>query len=181
MPNYQSLYTGAEHDMYVTKAALIDLIYPVGAIYISYTNINPSDLFGGTWEQVKDKFILAAGDSYDGGTTGGNAEHTHTTPATTTGSHTLTVNEMPSHNHRGIFLLDGNSDFPMGAWPGWAGGTNAYPSLRTDTVGRNGCYDIQPPSNGGGQGHTHSQVATTTSSTSNLPPYLVVYMWRTTA
>ena len=66
---------------------IADLIYPVGSIYMSTTNINPSTLFGGTWEQIKDRFLLAAGDTYQNGTTGGEANHT------------LTINELPSHNH----------------------------------------------------------------------------------
>lgn len=44
---------------------------------------SPASLFGGTWEQIKDSFILAAGDTYAAGSTGGEA------------SHTLTVQEIP--------------------------------------------------------------------------------------
>lgn len=61
--------------------------YPVGSIYMSVNNINPSEFFGGTWEQIKDRFLLACGSTYKNGTTGGEA------------SHQLTVNEMPSHSH----------------------------------------------------------------------------------
>lgn len=46
---------------------------------------------GGGWTQIKDKFILAAGDTYKKGQTGGEA------------SHTLTVGEMPNHTHRIYF------------------------------------------------------------------------------
>ena len=42
---------------------------------------------GGTWERVKDRFLLAAGDSYTAGETGGEA------------THTLTLAEMPNHRH----------------------------------------------------------------------------------
>ena len=48
---------------------------------------NPASLFGGTWEQIKDRFLLAAGDAYAAGSTGGEAMHT------------LTVDEMPAHRH----------------------------------------------------------------------------------
>lgn len=61
--------------------------YPVGSIYMSINSTSPATLFGGTWEQLKDRFLLAAGDTYSAGATGGEA------------SHQLTVNEMPSHNH----------------------------------------------------------------------------------
>ena len=66
---------------------LLNLIYPVGSIYWSSNNTNPGTLFGGTWTQIKDKFILAAGDSYTNGATGGAA------------TVTLTVSNMPSHTH----------------------------------------------------------------------------------
>ena len=65
----------------------VDLIYPVGSIYMSVNATNPSALFGGTWEQVKDVFLLAAGDSHAAGRTGG--EETHT----------LTAAELPDHTH----------------------------------------------------------------------------------
>ena len=66
----------------------LQVVYPVGAIYTSTSNTNPVELFGfGTWEQIKDVFLLAAGDSYAAGSVGGEA------------AHTLTVDEMPSHAH----------------------------------------------------------------------------------
>lgn len=65
----------------------VDLIYPVGSIYMSVNATNPSALFGGTWEQIKDRFLLAAGDSHAAGRTGG--EETHT----------LTAAELPDHTH----------------------------------------------------------------------------------
>ena len=53
-------------------------IYPIGSIYISTNSTNPNKLFGfGTWEQIKDTFLLAAVDTYGVGTTGGSATHNH--------------------------------------------------------------------------------------------------------
>ena len=72
---------------------LLDLIHPVGSIYWSTNITSPETLFGGTWEQIKDTFILAAGDSYSAGSTGGEANHT------------LTIDELPSHRH---YLKYGN-------------------------------------------------------------------------
>ena len=61
---------------------LIDVIYPVGSIYMSVNSVNPSTLFGGTWEQIEDKFLLASGTKHSNGSTGGSADavvvtHTH--------------------------------------------------------------------------------------------------------
>lgn len=67
---------------YLVSSDLLNLIYPVGAIYISVNNTNPGDTIGGTWVQIKDKFLLACGDTYSNGATGGSADavnvsHTH--------------------------------------------------------------------------------------------------------
>ena len=65
--------------------------YPVGSIYINAEGVpgsyNPAGLFGGTWQQINDVFLLAAGTTYPPGSTGGEA------------THTLTVSEMPAHSH----------------------------------------------------------------------------------
>ena len=42
---------------------ILNIIYPVGSIYMSTNSTNPSTLFGGTWKQIKDRFLLACGDS----------------------------------------------------------------------------------------------------------------------
>ena len=67
---------------------IINLIYPVGSIYMSVASTDPGSVMPGTtWARLKDKFLLGAGDTYTAGNTGGSA------------THTLTTNEMPSHNH----------------------------------------------------------------------------------
>lgn len=71
----------------VSKANILLSVYPVGSIYRSTASTSPAELFGGTWERIKDRFLLAAGDTYTAGSTGGEAQHT------------LTVNEIPSHSH----------------------------------------------------------------------------------
>ena len=43
---------------------LYNLIYPIGSIYLSVNSVDPSTLFGGTWEKIKDKFLLSDGDTY---------------------------------------------------------------------------------------------------------------------
>lgn len=61
----------------VGNRLLIDTIYPVGSIYMSTNNVSPQTFFGGTWERITDRFLLAAGDSNDAGSTGGSATNTH--------------------------------------------------------------------------------------------------------
>ena len=65
---------------------------PIGSIIMGTGNNFATQaavqaIYNGTWEQIKDVFLLAAGDSYIAGSTGGEA------------THTLTVNEMPKHSH----------------------------------------------------------------------------------
>lgn len=57
-----------------------DTIYPIGSFYFTSSNVNPSTLFGGTWEQIKDKFILSCGDKYANGNIGGTEQHQHKLP-----------------------------------------------------------------------------------------------------
>ena len=45
---------------FVTKADLLQLVYPVGSIYISTNNVSPQTFLGGTWTQIQDRFLLAA-------------------------------------------------------------------------------------------------------------------------
>ena len=47
---------------------IVDLVYPVGSYYWSSNATSPSTLFGGTWEQVKDRFVLAAVNAGTGST-----------------------------------------------------------------------------------------------------------------
>lgn len=71
----------------INGKTIFDMVYPVGSVYVSVNATNPSALFGGTWEQIKDRFLLSAGATYKAGATGGEA------------THILTVDEMPRHNH----------------------------------------------------------------------------------
>ena len=69
-----------------------DKIYPVGSIYISTSSTNPSTIYGGTWERyAQGKTLVSVNES----------ETEFSTVNKTGGekTHTLTVNEMPSHNH----------------------------------------------------------------------------------
>ena len=159
----------------LNNTAICNLIYPVGSIYMSVNSTSPSTLFGGTWTQLKDRFLLGAGDTYSNGSTGGSAtlqSHTHTIPslsgtaASTTHSHIVTTKTT-------TYAQGSQSAWRCLSWPG----TNTD---YTQTVYTN---------NGTADGaHTHT-VTTNASNTGsagdgtsgNMPPYLTVYMWKRTA
>lgn len=129
---------------FLGKNIIADMIYPVGSIYMSVNSTSPATLFGGTWEQIEDRFLLAAGNTYTAGATGGNA------------THTLTIDEMPSHNHS--------------AWLNGGGSASGY---GLDYTYSNQCrsYDGNDiiDNKGGGQPFNI------------MPPYLAVYVWKRTA
>lgn len=132
-----------------TVSAMLDKAYPVGSIYMSVNSANPQTLFGGTWVQIKDRFLLASGTTYKAGTTGGEA------------THTLTNSEMPAHAHE-MYSANGGGD---GTWNPNAG-TYLVDSVTSD---KTTWYAQLGMNNAGGSG-AHN----------NMPPYLVVYVWKRT-
>lgn len=112
------------------KNDIVNLIYPIGSVYMSINSIEPSTLFGGTWEQLKDKFLLAAGDTYTAGDTGGEA------------THTLTVDEIPPHTHQNknsVRVVNGSAYYV----PGLA--TSGYDVVTTGSTGGGQAHNNMPP------------------------------------
>ena len=153
-----------EHDYSVEIAAnwticigdrtLLDYMHPVGSVYISSQPTDPGTLFGGTWTRIKDTFILAAGDSFAAGATGGEA------------THVLTATEIPNHNSQ--------------VFAGTAGSQQMYYTSGRVTTGEAYGFGMSnsPPENssliwarykGGGAAHN------------NMPPYITRYVWERTA
>jgi len=77
-------------------SSLLERVYPVGSIYMSVNSTDPGTLFGGTWQRLKDRFLLAAGDTYAAGATGGEASHTLTAAESGVPAHAHGLN---SHKH----------------------------------------------------------------------------------
>ena len=63
--------------MTIGGKTLLNLIYPVGSIYMSVSDTSPATFLGGTWERIQDKFLLAAGSTYAAGAAGGSTTNTH--------------------------------------------------------------------------------------------------------
>ena len=146
--NGQSPYISAQN-LNNMQIELMKLVFPIGSTYITQTNTNPSTILKfGTWERVKGKVLVGLDeddtDFNEIGKTGGEK------------THTLTVDEMPAHNHSAKFCEGTGvySVFPKGngSKPEWGGSTNTIENT------------------GGGQAHNI------------LQPYEVVgYMWKRTA
>lgn len=131
-------------------AALFDLIYPVGSIYYTNNaNFSPNVSFNGTWEQIKDVFLLAAGDTYVGGTSGGAAtvtlQNTHLPVLTGTLPH-----------------IAGDESSVSGICTHISGGS----SYREGTPSSTSVTTKHQIKIGGGTAHE------------NMPPYIVVYVWK---
>lgn len=187
--SYQLDYTGAEVDEKLENCELIkpietifNLIYPVGSIYMSVNSTSPSSLFGGTWAQIQDTFLLAAGSTYAASSVGGEAEHK------------LTTEEMPEHTHeRGTMDITGYlkcySQYNKGNDDYWVTGSGgafykdpdnyvesastlnqsdsaSYDSARTVSFKASRSWTGETSSLGGSAAHN------------NMPPYLAVYMWK---
>lgn len=105
---------------------LLDICYPVGSIYQSTKATSPATLFGGTWRQLKDRFLLGAG-SKSAGAVGGEENHK------------LTVAEMPSHTHQA---------YSRNWWVAIGSGTNCGANYNEEI----GSWGVQPT--GGGQATT---------------------------
>ena len=69
---YNSTHTGQQIDN------ILNMIYPVGSIYLSVNNVDTSTLFGGSWERIEGKFLLASSSTHAIGTTGGEESHSLT-------------------------------------------------------------------------------------------------------
>lgn len=111
---------------------LMKKIYPVGSIYISTVSTNPSTLFGfGTWSQIKDTFLLAAGTTYKAGATGGEA------------THKLTVNEMPAHTHAQNISANTNSFVVAHDVESWV--LNGAGTSQTGNSGNGQAHNNMPP------------------------------------
>ena len=163
---------------------LINTIYPIGSIYMSVNSTSPQILFGGTWEQIKDTFLLATGDTYANGSTGGEA------------THTLTENEMPSHTH-----IQDSHNHTQNAH-------NHTQNPHSHTIGSLARYDISKKGGaavGDGYGNSNNYKTGDTTATNkeatatnnpqtatnknagggqahnNMPPYLAVNIWKRTA
>lgn len=155
------------------KMTSIENCYPIGSIYLSVNTTNPNSILGfGTWEQIKDKFLLASGSTYTSGKTGGEA------------THKLTVTEMPSHTHTPGIDPPGTDTYNQYAFTL----NRHYSSTSTQrfTVDKGTGYVVMGANKSatdfGGNNDIEQALATASTGGStahnNMPPYLVVNIWK---
>lgn len=132
-------------------SSIKNAMYPVGAVYITYNNTNPSTFLGGTWEQ------FGQGRTLIGEGTGNDGQHSVTFGTNVTGGeykHRIKDEEAPVRN----LVQQGVTGWVQIRWDASPGGTN----LLYDAVGRDSKYPRQ-------------------QEMSLMQPYVTVYFWRRTA
>ncbi len=130
--------------------------FPIGSIYFSVVDTNPSIWFGGTWEQIAKGRTLVGVDTSDTDfntvkKTGGEKKHT------------LTVAEMPKHKHSLAYGPNIN-----GEDLGWDFSLTTA-AASSATSGRGWSGNLGTKAEGNGQAHN------------NMPPYFTCYIWCRTA
>lgn len=135
---------------------LIELIHPIGSIYMTVNNENPSTLFGGTWVAWGSGKVPVGVDTTQ-------EEFKEVEQVGGEKEHTLTIGEMPTHEH---VLTIGYGGVANGE-EGNAYKPNNSPSYSGEVYGDG--YGANISENGGGQAHN------------NLQPYITCYMWKRTA
>lgn len=148
---------------------VINIMYPVGSIYMSVDSVNPSTLFGGTWERIEDRFLVATGTYFDLEQSGGSkdavvvshthtqVEHTHTYPSDESGKPYKTWGTKSGSTEEGAPL---------------SGTGKHYAATKNqDYKWLINMSSEQPTINASG----------VDGADKNLPPYLAVNMWKRTA
>ena len=141
-----------------TVNPIVDLIYPIGSIFMSASaSADPNSLFTGTtWVAIQDSFLLAKGSSYPTlGATGGTPTHSHTL----------------SQAYAQITAFNDGSYYPVVYKE-----VNNKPEWNSSAGVRSSAYYSTTKSSTYG-----AQVAGQTDQQTNMPPYIVVNVWKRTA
>lgn len=180
-------------------------LYPVGSIYMNVNNVEPSAIFGGSWERMPSgRMLVNSGDGFDLGQVGGEKEHRLTEDELAVHNHNLqtnisfTIPNAGEHYHAIGTIVDNNGAFitsdsnrsykngfklPEGKyWTGWNGSNHRndrYP--KTDNEGYNLFTSINKQSD---TSSVDKDINVNTNNIgknqphNNMPPYIVVNMWK---
>ena len=146
--NMQYLYNHSSKE-----AMDLSATYPVGTIYMTLdADFRPAAQFGGTWEQLKDRFLIGASDeNYPANSTGGKS------------SVALKYSNLPENTLRAIKNnLTTSKSISGSAWGTQSVAANSY--VATGVTYANDLGDSYAKEN-----------------VNTMPPYRAVYMWKRTA
>lgn len=141
---------------------LIDMIYPVGSIYMSVNNVSPATFLGGTWEAIRDRFLIGAG-TYSAGSVGGDTTHQHKYGFQYGAYYGETVLE--NDTNAGALVYDKNGNITLAA-------------QTTDSVSKSAKTNGGTATSSYDASMYHYRTIGSTSYDSSMPPYLSVYMWK---
>ena len=182
LKSIEDVFTSSDFEKWVFLAS-----HPPTTLYWTSDPRNPGDVYGGTWKQIKDAFVIACGDTYSVNATGGNANTT------------LTIENLPSHTH-GL----NNHTHSFSATTGGTGRHSHTVKIGINSMTGGGTGSAMNRNNEGVKvsfdfskgyastqtgDHSHSVSGTTggasgnTTATgsgtafSNMPPYIGKYCW----
>lgn len=188
----------------------IDKIYPVGSIYMSMSLTSPSSLFGGTWQRIQSRYLMASDSTYTAGETGGNNDavvvsHSHSASSEVDGGHSHSISG-GSHSHSASSSSSGSHSHgitnTLGC--GWNPGGNTdrimynkYQSARgmqeffnintggahthTVTVSKNSSHSHTISSNGDHAHNVNIFSSGSSGTNKNMPEFIAVNVWKRTA
>lgn len=164
-------------------------LYPIGSIYMNVNNVEPSAIFGGSWERMPSgRMLINSGDGFNLGQIGGEKEHR------------LTEDELASHSHD-VNNINGNTTSTAKLVGKFSSSIRPNGDI-TDVPYRNGFgivskeseYGIHAKDGGNSSpgrnyvidaSHNHTINLNINMLPSgknqphnNMPPYIVVNMWK---
>lgn len=165
----------------LVKQNIVDMIYPVGAIYISRSSVNPATLFGGTWSQIKGKFLIGRDGTHT--TEGGSETHTLTASEMPQHRHTIAHTHTISHTHNVAAAVKSSETHShtyirtSGTTVGATTATATIDEAKSQTI----TSGVPSSMNSGDASPSASGYAGSSTAFSIMPPYLPVYMWERTS
>lgn len=146
-----------------TFVNLAEVIYPVGAVYQSFSSTSPAAMFGGAWEKITGKFLYANNST----ATGGSAKH----------QHTYGLQTLMYYGLMGCFSSNENTSLQLSQYS--SDNVLTYQDGLEDKVGTNRVFTNKNAGTGflDNTGSIYKHVGTTTYE-STLPPYQSCYTWK---
>lgn len=138
---------------------LLEVIYPVGSIYMSFNATSPSNLIGGSWEQITDVFLLPSTSS---GQEGGQKSHYHTYAVSWFSYYGNLVAGQNANRDATMLNLDNIVERTTSTSEWEHTGLNGGATGSWKTVNK----------------PYQTKVSAKTSTDNVLPPYITIYCWR---